>query len=288
MPYLALVCNAMIWGLSWWPFRQLQSMGLHPLWATAIIFVLSMSLVLVWRPAALRTVLRAPALWALALAAGGTNAAFNWGVSVGEVVRVVLLFYLMPVWAVLLGWLVLRERPTRAAWLRVALALAGAVLVLKPADAPWPAFTGLPDVLGIVGGLGFAINNVILRQQVHQETSARALAMFMGGVLLPGLLAVSLSSQGVIPPLPAWDWHWLLGALALGLAMFCGNMALQYGASRLPVSVSSVVMLTEIVFASVSAVLVGGEVLTPMVLLGGGLILLAAVLAAREGTAAHA
>ncbi|MBC7700576.1 DMT family transporter [Aquabacterium sp.] len=288
MPYLALVGNAMIWGLSWWPLRQLQAMGLHPLWATSIFFVLSTGLVMAWRPSALAVLLRSPALWCLALAAGSTNAAFNWGVSVGEVVRVVLLFYLMPVWAALLAWLTLGERPTSAAAFRVALALLGAVLVLKPADAPWPVFAGLPDVLGLVGGFGFAANNVILRQQVHQDTAARALAMFMGGILLPGCLAVVLSSQGVIPPLPAFDARWLFGALALGLLMFCGNMALQYGASRVPVNISSVVMLTEIVFAAGSAVWWGGEVLTPIMMAGGGLILLAAVLASREGSTAHA
>ena len=37
------------------------------------------------------------------LAAGTTNATFNWAVTLGDVVRVVLLFYLMPLWAVLLA-----------------------------------------------------------------------------------------------------------------------------------------------------------------------------------------
>lgn len=288
MPHLALVCNALIWGVSWWPLRQLQSMGLHPLWATAIAFVLGTALIMAWRPSALAVLLRSPALWCLALAAGGTNAAFNWGVGIGEVVRVVLLFYLMPVWAALLAWLALGERPSRGAAARVGLALLGAVLVLKPHDAPWPVFAGLPDLLGLLGGMGFAVNNVILRRQAHQDTAARALAMFMGGILLPGVLAVALSSQGAIPVLPAFDPRWLLGALALGLAMFCGNMGLQYGASRLPVNISSVLMLTEIVFAAATAVWWGGEVLTPTVLAGGSLILLAAALAAREGVdAAH-
>ena len=60
------------------------------------------------------------------------------------------------------------------------------------------------------------------------------------------------------------------------------NLALQYGAARVPVHISSVVMLTEIVFASGSAVWLAGEVLTPAIWMGGGLILLAALLAARE------
>ena len=47
-------------------------------------------------------------------------------------VRVILLFYLMPAWAVLLAWRILGERPTPSALLRLALAFAGVVLVLLP------------------------------------------------------------------------------------------------------------------------------------------------------------
>ena len=35
---LALVLNAFVWGVSWWPLRQLQGHGLHPLWATALVY----------------------------------------------------------------------------------------------------------------------------------------------------------------------------------------------------------------------------------------------------------
>ena len=36
----ALVFNALVWGVSWWPFRQLQGYGLHPLWATALMYLM--------------------------------------------------------------------------------------------------------------------------------------------------------------------------------------------------------------------------------------------------------
>jgi len=32
--------NAFVWGVSWWPFRELHGRGLHPLWATALIYAL--------------------------------------------------------------------------------------------------------------------------------------------------------------------------------------------------------------------------------------------------------
>jgi len=38
----ALTLNALVWGVSWWPFRALQSHGLHPLWATAFIYLFAL------------------------------------------------------------------------------------------------------------------------------------------------------------------------------------------------------------------------------------------------------
>ena len=55
-----------------------------------------------------RELLATPSLWLIMAAAGTTNTFFNWGVSTGDVVRVVLLFYLSPIWASLLERLVMK------------------------------------------------------------------------------------------------------------------------------------------------------------------------------------
>lgn len=280
MAYLGLLFNALVWGLSWWPLRELQAQGLHPVWATGCFFLVGLLVLLVTRREALGMVLRQPWLWALALAAGSTNAAFNWAVSIGDVVRVVLLFYLMPLWAVLLARVLLGEAITSGALARIALALLGAGLVLRPAEGGWPAFHGLADVLGVLGGIGFALNNVLLRKQAHVPSSARALAMFMGGLILPTALGVVLALQGSIPGWPAPAWGWVLGALAMGLLFFASNMALQVGASQLPVAVTSVIMLTEVVFATGSSVLAGEAQLTTLTLTGGAMILAASLMSA--------
>ena len=282
MPYLGLLFNAFVWGLSWWPLRQLQAMGLHAVWATMLFFLMGVVVIGVARRQAWRAVWRTPTLWMLALATGATNAAFNWGVATGEVVRVVLLFYLMPLWAVGLAWWLLGERITPRAAVRVLLALGGALLVLRPEDGGWPRFNGLPDWLGLAGGMGFALTNVMLRRAAERTSAERALAMFSGGVCLPALAGLVLASQCLIPGWPAFDWGWLLLAGAMGLAFFAANLAMQYGASQIPVHLTSVVMLTEIVFASGSAVWFGGETLRPVVLVGGGLILLAALMATQD------
>lgn len=285
LPALALTLNAFTWGVSWWPFRQLQEAGLHPLWATVLIYLLAVAAITAWRPGAWGELLRTPTLWLLIGASGTTNASFNWGVTVGDVVRVVLLFYLMPLWAVLLARVLLHEPFTRAALLRVAVALAGAAVVLWPPEGlegGLPVPRSLPEWLGVLGGFTFALNNVMLRREAHRPEAARALAMFLGGAVVAGALALALGAQGQVPAPPSPAAGWIAGALAMGAAFLVGNMALQYGASRLPANVTAVVMISEVLFASASAVALGSGQITPSLALGGALIVGAALLAGRD------
>ncbi len=283
LPALALVFNAFTWGVSWWPFRQLEAAGLHPLAATALIYLLAVAVLTLWRPAAWREVIAHPALWVLLLASGTTNAAFNWAVTMGDVVRIVLLFYLMPVWAMLLARLLLNEPLTAGTLLRMGLALAGALVILWPRDgAGWPVPRTLPEWLGVIGGFSFALNNVMLRREAARSEGARALAMFCGGALISLLLALLLSSRGMVPGLPALAWGWIAGAVALAAAFLASNLALQYGAARLPANATAVIMLIEVLFASVSAVLLGAGTVDGRVLLGGAAIIAAALSATLQ------
>jgi drug/metabolite transporter (DMT)-like permease len=282
---LALVFNAFTWGVSWWPLRQLEGLGLHPLWATVLIFLLAVALITLTRPAAWRELARTPSLWVIVLASGTTNATFNWAVTIGDVVRVVLLFYLMPLWAVLLARWLLKEPLTGASLTRIGLALAGALIVLWPADGSGrlPLPRSLPEVLAVIGGFSFALNNVMLRREAARGSAARSLAMFSGGAAVAGALALVLSTQAAVPWPPAPAPVWMGAALAIGLVFLASNLALQYGASRLPAQTTAVIMVSEVLFASVSAVLLGAGVVTPQLAVGGLLIIGASLLAARRG-----
>ena len=275
----ALVINAFVWGVSWWPFRELQNYGLHPLWATAAVYMLVCGGMLLFYFGALKGLLANPVLWWLALASGLTNVGFNWAVTVGDVVRVVLLFYLMPAWAVLIAWLMLGERPTKGSLLRLLLAMVGVLIVLKTPDSPWPVPQGGADWLALMGGLSFAITNALLRKFHHTPSGARMLAMFAGGALLAsGVAVLGLSFQML--PAPSLPVAGVAVFVGLSLVFVISNAALQYGAARLPLSTTSLVMLTEILFASVSAALFGAADFSPRIFWGGSLIVLAALLAA--------
>lgn len=275
-----LLLNAFTWGVSWWPFRQLQGLGVHPLWATALIYTIAWVWLSIARPSAWRGFLQHPGLWLLLLASGLTNVGFNWAVTVGDVVRVVLLFYLMPAWSVLLAWPILGEKPSAGSLARLLLAVVGVVIVLKTPESAWPWPHSLADGLALVGGFSFALTNVMLLRLRNTPSDASMLAMFGGGALMAGLTALGGFQLGIVDVLPAAAPTWLAWVGGLSLFILIGNMGLQYGAKRLRASATSIIMLSEVVFASVSAVLLGAGELSNRVLLGGALILLAAVLSA--------
>ena len=284
-PVLALMLNALVWGVSWWPFRELQAHGLHPLWSTALIYLLSLASLLALRRGALRAFRAHPQLWLLLLASGLTNVGFNWAVTVGDVVRVVLLFYLMPAWTVLLAWPLLGEKPTGGALARLALALAGVFTVLQTGDTGWPWPDSAADWLALMGGFSFSLTNILLRKLQDVPAEARIAAMFSGGAgiaLVAGLMGLA---QGVVDPPPAPDAAWVGVALLLGLAFLCGNIALQYGAARLSANTTALVMLSEVIFASGSSVALGAADMTSRTWIGGALILAAAAWSAWPASA---
>ena len=275
----AIVANAFIWGVSWWPLKSLQNSGLHPLWATAAIYMLVSAGMLIFYRQSGRALLANPHLWFLALASGLTNVGFNWAVTVGDVVRVVLLFYLMPAWSVLVAWVLLGEKPTSGSLLRLVLAMAGVLIVLKTPDSPWPFPQSGVDWLALMGGLSFAITNALLVKFNSSPSSARMLAMFSGGALLSIFVSVLGLLLGILPQ-PTLQTAGIPVFFGLCLAFIVSNAALQYGAAGLMASTTAVLMLTEILFASVSAALLGAADFTPRIVWGGGLIVVAALLAA--------
>jgi drug/metabolite transporter (DMT)-like permease len=289
LPALGLVFNALVWGVSWWPFRYLQSHGLHPLWATAFMYTLAVLCVLVVRPQAWRAMGHTPLLWALMLASGLTNASFNWAVTVGDVVRVVLLFYLMPAWVVLLAWPMLGEKPKPVALARMAMALTGLFVMVKQPDQAWPIPSGLADWLAIAGGFSFALINILLHKLGNVPAQARMFAMFLGGGLTAGGAAVVAMGLGLMGGVPAFSADWLGVALLLSLAFLASNAALQYGVPLLSAHTAALLMLSEVLFAAVSSALLGAALFTDRVWLGGTLIVLAAVWSAwptRDSTRA--
>ncbi len=281
LPPLALLAGASVWGVIWYPYRLLNAAGLDGLWSTALTYGTALVACTLLFARHWRDVLRAP--WGLALLAaviGWSNLAYVLGVLEGEVMRVLLLFYLAPLWTVPLAWFLLGERLGARGAGVMALALAGAAVMLWRPElgAPWPA--GRAEWLGVAAGFLFAVGNVLIRRIQHVHEVTKTLAIF-AGVTIAALAHLASSSVGAAAaaPLALANAGIVIG---VGLALVAMSLALQYGITRLPANRAIVILLFELVVAAIASWLLAGEVLHFRDAIGGLLIATATLVAAIE------
>lgn len=210
------------------------------------------------------------------LLGGYANLAFSTALVYGEVVRVMVLFYLLPVWGVAGGHFFLGEKVGKLRLVAVACALSGAVLVLGGPSALRGSVSPI-DLLAVSSGLSFAANNLVFRARQELPLVSKANTMLLGTSGLAALgLALGLQSTAGIEPVAvgwavAYGVGWLLFATVGG----------QFGVTHLEAGRSSIIIIIELLVAVASAMLVGGERMEPLEVAGGALILLAAVIEAR-------
>jgi drug/metabolite transporter (DMT)-like permease len=283
MPVLALLLAATLWGVLWYPLRLLEQHGLQGLWTSLIIYAAALLVggpLLRGRFAELRHHPRA--LLLILLFSGWTNIAFILAVLEGHVVRVLLLFYLSPLWAVILGWLILGERLTRVSLIALALAISGALLMLWAPELTGHWVFQHSDWYAVSSGLAFAATNVMVRKAHLVSVRVKSIIAWLGVVLLAaGWLMIGGAS------VPETGMAVLVMAFVLGaVGMVIMTYSVQYGVTHMPVQRSAVILLFELVAGAVSAQLLTDEAVLPREWLGGALIILASLISIRHG--AHA
>ncbi len=278
IPVLTLLFSATLWGVLWYPLRLLELNGLHGLWSTLILYGAAMLVCL-------------PMLWKhrievnhlhhyliLALASGWCNIAFILAVIDGNVVRVLLLFYLSPLWTVIFGTLILNESLSREAKLTLVLAMTGAVIMLWNPDIgfPWPQYAS--DWLAISSGVAFALSNVMVRKVQGVSIWTKAAVAWIG-VITIAVLLLTVTAQ----PVPQADGKALVAAFGLGaIGIVAMTLAVLYGVTHMPAHRSAVILLFEIVAGAASAQLLTDEVVQVVEWIGGVLIISAALFSARS------
>lgn len=278
LPLFALLGASLMWGVAWWPLKRIAALGIDgvplALGAFGALSLFALPLLFMRRR---RWAGERRYLLAIALLGGYANLAFTAALIHGDVVRVMVLFYLLPVWGVLGGRLLLGERIDAARGAAVVLALAGAFQILGgarifTADIAWP------DLLALSCGLAYAGNNLLFRSRQTLPVADKVAAMFVGCFALAALL----TSSGVQPwPQAAWqDWLWV-AAYALGWILLA-TVAAQWAITHMEAGRAAILIILELVTAVLTAVWIGGERMNGAEWLGAALILAAAVLEARR------
>ena len=273
----ALFVSGLLWGLTWIPLKHFAASGLSGLGITltsyGIVGLLAVPLIWrersAWRP-------QSALLVTAALTGGAANVCFVGGLALGEVVRVMLMFYLAPVWGVLGGRLFLREALTPPRIAGVVLAVVGAALVLGGPEL-LSAPISSADLLGLAAGLLYAIQNIAFRAADRVPVLSKALAVFTGCGLISALLfPLSGGSLSSVSPLIV-----LQLVVFAGVWMMAAMWTTMYGVTHLEAGRAAVLLVFELVAAVASAMLIGGERLSALEWLGAALITGAALLEAR-------
>ena len=279
LPAWALLFGAAGWGVAWYPYRLLAQGGIDGIWATLLTYGLALALGLALFPRHARSLWPlAPLALVMAAAIGWSNLAYVVGVLEGEVMRVVLLFYLAPLWTVPLARLLLHERLDARGMAVIALAFTGAMAMLWRPDLglPWPASRA--DWLGLAAGFLFALGNVLVRK-LHGLSDAAKSILIWAGVATVALLHLPQSAVTAAAAWPAAGANagWIVG---IGVALVAMGLALQYGLARLPANRAIVILLFELVIAAAASHWLAGERLRPQDWIGAALIVAATLASA--------
>jgi drug/metabolite transporter (DMT)-like permease len=280
MPVVGVLSGALVWGLIWYPYRMLQDVGVSGAMATLITYLLAMlcgsfMLPRIWRE---RSTFGGWALL-LVLSAGWANLGYLLGMLHGEVMRVLLLFYLAPVWTILLSFWLLGERLNRYGYAVVALSLGGALVMLwQPGlGLPWPQNTS--EWLGLSAGMGFALSNVTSRRAAALSVEVKAFSLWLGTVALT--LPFLLWQGGMAGQMMAFPSQTWLALALLGLVLCATSFAVQYGVTHLSANRAVVLFMFELVVAAISSYFLADETMGLRDWTGALLIVSASLLSGR-------
>ena len=273
-----MLFGSMLWGLTWIPLKYFHQQGMDViplvLMTNGVVALLLLPILIkqfpLWRN-------DHKYIWIILIASSIANLAFATAMIYGDVIRAMVLFYLLPAWGVLGGKFFLNEKIDRTRLFAVLLALLGAFLVLDgynffKTSASWI------DFFALLAGFALAVNNIAFRASVNLPVASKISAVFLGSTIL----AIILLVFGVqpFPDINISDW---LPVFAFGLFwILLATLCTQWAVTRLEVGQSSILIIMELVTAVVSAMWIGGERASLLETIGGLLILTAAYFEARR------
>lgn len=277
----SLLFSATLWGVFWYPLRWLESMGLQGVWITFLIYsgtlIYCIPIILRYRDEFARSPLL---LFLIALSSGWCNTSFILAMLEGEVVRVILLFYLSPVWATLLARLILKEQLSRTSYWLLFVAFAGAMLMLWSPQIGYPWPDSRADWFALSSGFAFALMNLFVHMAHGVRIQTKTVSAWLGAMLVAGT-ALLVRSE----PIATVELETIFYAIFIGMTvMGAMTWTVVYGVTHMPVHRSAIILLFEVVVATVSTYLLTNERMTLLEWVGGSAVVISAYLSARQHT----
>jgi len=273
-----LLFGAICWGVIWYPYRIMQEAGVSGVVSSLYTYLIALTIAALVFHKHWRGVFKQPKsiVW-LALVAGWTNLSYVLAIIDGEVMRVMLLFYLSPLWTLILAHFWLKERTNWQGVVIIVLSLIGAFTMFWQVDA-LPLPNNNAEWLALSSGMGFALTNVITRHSTHLSIPAKSISVWVGVVVM-SLLFMGIQNQTMVN-LDLMDASKWLIMVMIALLLMSATFLVQFGITHVPVTKASVLFMFELVVAAVASYYLTDETLSLREWLGGGLIIIAALFAA--------
>jgi drug/metabolite transporter (DMT)-like permease len=257
---LACIYSGIAWGLFWIPLRMLDRAGIYGAWATVLFYVVPFLLFLPYLCIHWNKILRCGLqLHLIGIATGTSLALYADAMLYTEVVRGMLLYYLTPVWSLILARVVLGEIITPPRIVAIVLGLAG-MLVIFGIDTgiPLPRYIG--DWMGLLGGIGWAVAAVLLRKDDGKNATEYTVSYFFWGSVAAVILALSPMAGDIELPTMSSVWEVLPWFLVVALVLVLpAAWAAIWGTPHLNPGVVGLLFMTEISVGAVTAAIWAGE-----------------------------
>jgi drug/metabolite transporter (DMT)-like permease len=272
-PVILAVVAALLWGIWWIPIRYLESLGLSGAWGSALMNAGAAGAAAIWM-VLMRINPRIGIRAALGAALVGVAiSTYSIALTLGDVVRIVLLFYLAPAWSKIIEWAFMGQGWSRVSTLTLTTSLAGAYLVLGGQISL--VALSLADALALLSGVAWSMGAALIF--TGKQVSPATLSLITGLSAMAIGLGFALIGQGA----RLSQGINLTGAglgVGFGVLYVLPIIALTlWSAQRLSPAVITFLLTAEILSGVLSAALLLDEPFGWMQLSGASLILFAAM-----------
>lgn len=281
---LAILSTNLLWGTYWIPLRQMTAAGggetQATLWGYAVAATIMVPIAVArWRAISSMPMLSFVGILVLAICL----ALYSESLTRGQVARVLLLFYLTPIWSMVFARFLLGEPISAVRAIAIALGLCGAAVMLGlESDLPLPR--GEAEWMGLLAGVlwGLAATLLNLSRRRTPQDASESLQTTLLLILAPVTIYLATlipgeSSTAIAFSAPTGSGFYWAAAFAIIWLIPVAWLTL-YGASRIDPTRVGIFLLLDVVIGAASASLLAGEPFGTAEALGASLIVSAALL----------
>jgi drug/metabolite transporter (DMT)-like permease len=255
----AAMYSGLIFGLFWFPLRFLEAQGVPGVWpavlinGTAAAFMIP---VVIWRWR--RFVFGGWRFHVAGLLAGTTLVLYAAGLLYTEVVRIIVLYYMLPIWGFLLARIFLGAAITPIRWIAMGFGFTGLYIIFG-ADAGLPLPRNAGDWMGLCSGFIWAIAATMILADNRSSVIDYALYYLVWGGLGTIVILAFSGDLAMIPDsrIVLDSMIWVVPLALLGLVP--AGLATLYAPAYLNPGTVGLLFMTEISVSVGTAAVFAGE-----------------------------